>query len=183
MENLEKVEKIREKMGVSYEEAKNALEASNWDVLDALLYLEALGKGKGDKTAVYTTAAEETEHTKEFEQAQKTYEKQTKGSSMGETMDKVFAWCAKAVKRAWEIKFQVFHEGEQKMSVPLLVLIILMLAAFWITIPLLIVGLIFGCRYRFLGMDEVTVNLNEWSDKASNAVSDIKKDMQDKKDE
>ena len=36
MERLEKVEKIREKTGVSYEEAKNALEACEYDVLDAL---------------------------------------------------------------------------------------------------------------------------------------------------
>ena len=34
MDNLEKVEKLREKTGVSYEEAKEALEANNYDVLD-----------------------------------------------------------------------------------------------------------------------------------------------------
>ena len=41
MDNLEKVEKLREKTGVSYEEAKAALEATNYDVLDAIIYLEA----------------------------------------------------------------------------------------------------------------------------------------------
>ena len=44
MDNLEKVEKLREKTGVSYEEAKAALEATNYDVLDAIIYLEKNGK-------------------------------------------------------------------------------------------------------------------------------------------
>ena len=47
MDNLEKVEKLREKTGVSYEEAKAALEATNYDVLDAIIYLEKNGKVKG----------------------------------------------------------------------------------------------------------------------------------------
>ena len=42
MDKLEKVEKLREKTGVSYEEAKNALEACDYDLLDAIIYLEKL---------------------------------------------------------------------------------------------------------------------------------------------
>ena len=38
MTNLEMVETLREKANVSYEEAKAALEASNWDLLDAILH-------------------------------------------------------------------------------------------------------------------------------------------------
>ena len=55
MELLEKVEKIREKTGVSYEEAKAALEACGEDVLDALVYLENQGKIKKPDVSVYTT--------------------------------------------------------------------------------------------------------------------------------
>ena len=39
MEHLEKVEKLRERANVSYEDAKEALEASEWDLLDAMVYL------------------------------------------------------------------------------------------------------------------------------------------------
>lgn len=46
MDQLEKVEKIREKTGVTYEEAKAALDAAGGDVLDALVYLESQGKIK-----------------------------------------------------------------------------------------------------------------------------------------
>ena len=47
MENLEKVELIREKCGVSYEEAKNALEACDDDVLEAIIAIERAEIKKG----------------------------------------------------------------------------------------------------------------------------------------
>ena len=47
MENLEKVELIREKCGVSYEEAKNALEACDYDVLEAIIAIERTEIKKG----------------------------------------------------------------------------------------------------------------------------------------
>ena len=55
MEQLEKVEKLREKTGVTYEEAKAALEACEWDLLDAIVYLESQGKIKDAGMASYTT--------------------------------------------------------------------------------------------------------------------------------
>ena len=54
MEQLEKVEKLRERADVSYEEAKEALEACDWDLLDAMVWLEKRGKVKGpDKRELY----------------------------------------------------------------------------------------------------------------------------------
>ena len=38
--NFELVEKLVNTFGVSYEKAKEALEASNWDAVDAAIYLE-----------------------------------------------------------------------------------------------------------------------------------------------
>ena len=46
MDNFEKVEKLRQHANVSYEEAKEALERSDWDILDAMIYLEKTGKVK-----------------------------------------------------------------------------------------------------------------------------------------
>ena len=47
--------------------------------------------------------------------------------------------------------------------------------AFWVTIPLIVVGLFCGCRYRFEGMETVSVNLNDLSDKASYEIEALKK--------
>lgn len=43
---LEEIEKLRERTNATYEEAKRALEDSNGDMLDALIYLERNGKSK-----------------------------------------------------------------------------------------------------------------------------------------
>ena len=43
-EKMERVEKLRQKTGVTYEEAKNALEACNWDIVyrDKHLFMKIL---------------------------------------------------------------------------------------------------------------------------------------------
>lgn len=58
MDNFEKVEKLREHANVTYEEAKEALENSNWDILDAMIYLEKNGKTRESQRAEYSTKTE-----------------------------------------------------------------------------------------------------------------------------
>ena len=55
MDKLEKIEKIIEKTGVSYAEAKNALEEAGEDLLDAIVLLESQGKIKKPEMGSYTT--------------------------------------------------------------------------------------------------------------------------------
>ena len=59
MDELEKVEKLRERANVSYEEAKEALDKSNGDLLDAMVYLEKQGKVKSPEQTSYSTDASE----------------------------------------------------------------------------------------------------------------------------
>lgn len=40
MDNLEKLDLVRKRMDVNYEEAKNALESVNWDVVEAIVKIE-----------------------------------------------------------------------------------------------------------------------------------------------
>ena len=55
MDHFEMVEKLRQKAQVSYEDAKSALEACDWDLLDALVYLEQQGKLQNEQKASYST--------------------------------------------------------------------------------------------------------------------------------
>ena len=55
MENLEKVEQLVEKAGCTYAEAKDALEYSDWNLLDAIIRLEHEGKAV-KSSAAYKTA-------------------------------------------------------------------------------------------------------------------------------
>ena len=44
MENFDKLQQLVAKTGVSYEDAKAALENNNWDMIDAIIWLEQQGK-------------------------------------------------------------------------------------------------------------------------------------------
>ena len=61
MDNLEKVEKLRERANVSYQEAKAALEENNWDLLDAMVALEKAGKTDSPRQEQYSTSYDQQE--------------------------------------------------------------------------------------------------------------------------
>ncbi len=55
MDKLNLVEKLKEKTGITYEEAKCVLEINNWDILDSILYLEEQGKVKRPSVSIFYT--------------------------------------------------------------------------------------------------------------------------------
>lgn len=179
MDNFEKVEKLREKTGVTYEEAKGALEASNYDLLDAIIYLEQLGKVAKPKMSSYTTTPD-NEPSKEFEVAQRTYEKDCKGTSVGEVFNKFFDWCGKVFKKGCETSFNVTKEGNKVMSMPVIILVLALIFLLPLTGLLLIIGLFCDCKYYFSGFESTTIDLNDVCDKASQACSNIKNDISNK---
>ncbi len=54
MDTFEKVEKLREKANVTFEEAKAALEEANGDLLDAMILLERQGKADARRESYST---------------------------------------------------------------------------------------------------------------------------------
>ena len=66
--------------------------------------------------------------------------------------------------------FEVVKEGNTIMMIPLTVLALLLIFAFWIMIPLLIIGLFFGYRYQFKGPDLEKTQVNQAMDNVSNAT-------------
>lgn len=176
MDNLEKVEKIREKTGVSYEEAKAVLEANNYDVLDAMVELERKGKVKSPEIPVYST--EPGQKSQEFTQTQQEYEKDCKKKSSGDAINRVFKRLGDVIKKSCETSFEVFRNGKRLVTIPVLVLILGIGLAFWVTIPLLVVGMFFGCKYRFAGFDSTVVDINDICEKVSETCEDIKNDFQ-----
>ena len=172
MEKLEKVEKLREKTGVTYEDAKAALVACDYDLLDAIVYLEKLGKIKSPENTSYTTTLQAP--SKELERAQASYEDSCKKSTIGDGVDRFISWAGDLLKKSCKSTFHVEHEGKQVVAVPLLVFILLLIFAFWITLPLMIVGLFFDYKYHFEGINKIDVN--EVCDKASAAAMNMKND-------
>ena len=180
MDRLEKVELIREKTGVSYDDAQAALAANNDDVLDAIVWLERLGKVE-TTAARHTTAAEAgSPISAEMVAAQESYERASKKTKIGTLVERLLSVIERLCRKGLDTTFVVERRGERIVALPVLMLVIGILV-WWVTLPLLIVGLFLECHYRFEGVENVTVNLNDMMDAASEGATTLKDSF--KKDE
>lgn len=174
MEQLEKVEKLRETTGVTYEEAKDALEKNDWNILEAVVYLEQQGKIKAPKMSSYSTQAETSQ---DFVKATKDYDEKSSHMTVGQIADKFFKWCGKMIKKGCENFFEVKKDGKTIVSMPVILLILLFFCSFGFTLLVLIIGLFFGLHYSFRGEITQSVDINSMCDKASETCENIKKDF------
>ena len=179
-EKLRRAELVRDKTGVTFEEARAALEASGYDALDAIVWLERRGK-TARQTASYTTSgsAADAQAQEEMSRAQSDFEASTKPSGFSVAFGRFMDGVKRVLRRSVEISFVVSRRGARLFSVPLLLFIILAVFAFWVVIPLIIIGLFCEFRYSFDGIGKVTVDVNEWSRKASDGVDHLKRDVMD----
>ncbi len=175
MELLEKVEKIREKTGVTYEEAKKALEDCDGDVLDAIVYLENQGKIKEPEVKVFTTKEKPAQSFR----AEEEKDERTAEEAFQSTAGKFFDWLGNLLKKSIDSKFIIRKAGGKGLELPVLGLILLLLFVFWLTVPLLIIGLFFDYRYSFRGPIEEASGINSACDKASDVAEAIKKEFKD----
>ena len=176
MDKLEKVELIREKTGVSYDDANAALEANKNDVLEPIIWLERLGKVQ-EQTATFTTAYTGTAPiSPEMAQAQTSYEQASEKGKFGKWVERVGAEFRRILKASLDTSFVITRHNERVFSMPVLV-VILGIFLWWATFPLLVVGLFLDCHYSFQGLNPITVDVNEVMDNAANIVSEIKSDV------
>lgn len=180
MATLEQVEKLREKASVSFEEAKAALEACNDDLLDAIIWLEKRGKVNPPVAGGYYSSEHQSEGEKEKESThQETRQKQ--GESFSDMMKRFGRFCAKVINKGNANYFEVEKNGKIVISVPVTVLAISLIFFFWVVLPLLILGLFFGCRYRFRGHELGRDSVNRVMDTASDTAENIKKSFNSEK--
>lgn len=169
MDELEKVEKLRQRADVTYEEAKAALEACGWDLLDAMVYLEKQGKVKKPQQSVHSTCYEEqTQYASVQEKVNQ--QKTESGNSFGEKLKHLLkiVWqkCRDnylCVKRKEELLFKV----------PVWAFVLLLLFLFEIVIPVMLVSLFLDCHYSFSGKDNLE-GANKAMDKASEMADRVK---------
>jgi hypothetical protein len=174
MASLEQVEKLREKANVSFEEAKEALDASGGDLLDALIYLEKRGKVNPPSTGGYyssqNSGGSQAEQNGGYSAC-----RQGQGESFGDMLKRFFRFCLKIITKGNNNYFEAERNGNTVISCPVTILVILLILLFWVIVPLLIVGLFFGFRYRFRGNELGKESVNKVMDDVSNAAEDIKK--------
>lgn len=157
MEQVEMIEKLREKADVTYDEAKVILEGTNWNLLDALVALEKEGKLKEAQHMSYTTKQENTNNYYDTTPPA--------GETVGEVFKKVINWCGKMILKGMDNKFLIQSKRGRHFEIPVTLLVIFMIPAFWLIIAGLIIAFFTGCKFRFTGPDLGTDKVNNVMDK------------------
>lgn len=75
------------------------------------------------------------------------------------------------LEKGLRVKLAIWNDGKRVFGIPMLVMVFGLLAAFWLTIPILGVGIIFGYRYKIEGMENVKKRA---SDAMSKLVSRVR---------
>ena len=178
MTEFEKAEKLREKADVSYWEAKDALEHSGGDLLEALIYLEKQGKAKAPPGGGYFSGS--VTHNAEYQPPPGSGGEggsgaHSSGESFSDMMKRFGEFCVSLFHKGNSNYLEATKDGEPMFSCPVTVLVILLLFFFWFTLPLYVISLFFGIRYRFIGEDLGRESVNRVMDSANDIVEDVKK--------
>ena len=179
MATLELVEKLREYANVTYQEASDALDACNDDILEAILYLERLGKVSRPQeeepqqsTAHYSTQ-NQTPPPPEFTTPPPQEE------TFGDLMKRFSRWLMKWFRIANKNHFAIYRRGELIISYPVTILILFLLISFGTVLFFIIFGMFFGFTYQIQGQDfRSDSSINETMDAAARAAEDLKTTVQ-----
>ncbi len=165
MDNFEKVEKLREKANVTFEEAKAALEEAGGDLLDAMIILERQGKAQPRRES-YST--KEDAALMVVDQPDNSERK--RGNAFTDKLKALW-------HKSCENYFVTERHDEVIINIPIWAFIIILLLTWHVTLVVMILALFFGCRYSFKGADEMKL-ANNVCDKVSEAADKVKEEYQ-----
>ncbi len=149
MEHIEMVERLHEKANISYTDAKDALERSGWDMLEALVLLER--EGKIDPLTASTTSSDDNPA---YEKVTATASK--KDSNFHDAMNKAGEKLKRLFTDSITTYFVVKRQGKEILRVQVLIALILCLCIWEPILIALVVGLICDCRYSLDGKADST---------------------------
>ena len=171
MEMMEKVERLREKANVTYEEAKAALEQTGGDLLDAMVLLERQGKVKEPAQSTFSTEYEE--QTDYIRVRDKVEEQEKSDPSFGKTVGRVVRGFISFIRKT---TFIVTKGDEAVLTMPTIVFAILLFFFWEILAPVMVVALFFGIRYSFEGEEEAE-KANSILNKAGDFAQDVRSEF------
>ncbi len=174
MENLKLVEKLRDKANISYEEAKEALESSNWDILDAIVYLEEKGKIKRPSISTFYTNERKDTYNNNIVPI---YDKEKNNSRKNNGFAGIFEAVCRMIDTCNNIFFEISKEGKMFLKIPITVLMLLLIFTFWIVIPLIIVGFFFDIDFSVSSKRVNTDKANKIFNEISLVVKKIKEEI------
>ena len=198
MTQNEMISNLAEKCSVDSEEARTALEIGEWNMLTAAQLLESEKLRKAQEieavvsaceTATAQATAEEPPvdaQTTHAEAAEPPEAAATAGEAEGKRRAKAAKHCGgrgleklgdhirRLVACGNRNRLVVRHRDATLLELPVTVVAVLMLFAFWTCIPLLVLGLFLGCRYSFIGRDLGRERINDALDRVASAAEQLK---------
>lgn len=174
MEKLKLVDKLKNKANISYEEAKDALEKSNWDILESMLYLEAQGKVEKPSLSIFYTNESKESYNENGEEVNLKEDTNEKNFESKNGFEGVFEAICKAIDTCNNIFIEIIRNSRVILKIPFTVLIVLLFFAFWIVIPLMIIGLFFNMEFLVSSKKIDVDKINKVFKETSKVVKDVK---------
>jgi len=162
----EMIEKIMSKSGITREQAEEALEKNNNDLLDAMIYVERtyMNAHKYDSSYncnnAYNPGNDFT--APGFNQKSAHIDPEFK-----KTLDSL-------LKTVWKNHLAVTYKGEEVLSMPILIWIVLLIASTSLLALVMIISMFFDVRYYFKGVTVNTKKINGIMDCVYGFVNKIK---------
>lgn len=174
MEKLKLVDKLKNKANISYEEAKDALEKSNWDMLEAMLYLEAHGKVQKPSLSIFYTNESKESYNENGEEVNLKKDTNENNFENKNSFEGVFEAICKAIDTCNNIFIEIIRNSRVILKIPFTVLIVLLFFVFWIVIPLMIIGLFFNMEFLVSSKKIDVDKINKVFKETSKVVKDVK---------
>lgn len=174
MNNIEMIDMLSAKTGISKEEAEDILSKSNWDLLDAMIFIERRANGNSTfSSSRYSTYGYEQRKEKaDFDNSTEPTldDRLRKRFSNGGIIYNILCMSV-------ENKIDILYNKKKIVSLPILLLLILLFTSFFAILILMIVGLFFNLSYRFsgpeLGYSKINIFMNNIAESAKNIKTGI----------
>lgn len=154
MTDMEMIEKLSSKAGVTHSEAEEALIKSDWDILDAMLYLEK-NKGVGSITA--STGYSTSQNTQQYDE-----EKSEPKAGFSGDNSKLRYYLNIGVN--WGLKNTIVISRKEKeiIDIPIIFFIVMLIFSISTILVLMLIGMLFDISYSFSGPQLGNKNLNRF---------------------
>lgn len=169
MERNEMINTLVRKANISPEEAQEVLEKCNWDLLDAIVYLERMGKVENNEVTALTVVEVKEDKKKQDE----------KYGGIGEIIGRMFKFIGKFIRKANKNFFEIRKDNEKPIRISLTISILFLIFLSVPTIVLLIIGLFCGYKYSISGSDFNYDGVNNVFEEVSKSADHIKKDFKE----
>ncbi|HHD2752842.1 TPA: DUF4342 domain-containing protein [Clostridium perfringens] len=169
MERNEMINTLVRKANISQEEAQEVLEKCNWDLLDAIVYLERRGKVENNEVTALTVVEVKEDKKKQDE----------KYGGIGEIIGRMFKFIGKFIRKANKNFFEIRKDNEKPIRISLTISILFLIFLSVPTIVLLIIGLFCGYKYSISGSDFNYDGVNNVFEEVSKSADHIKKDFKE----